>query len=79
MISKLTDQTIVINIDAGTAIALLIGAGALILYSRQVYSLIRDLYPLVKNIHFTLIQAPLEAAMNASRTALDKAIEGLGE
>jgi len=75
MIDRLTDHTIVIRLDAATAVAVVLGVLALTLYTRQAYGLIRDLVPLIRSIHFNLVQAPFEAAVNAARSALDDAGE----
>lgn len=62
---------IVIRVDRKTALLLVLGIAVLAVNFTQAYGLMRDLVPLVRSIHFNLVQAPLEAAMNTAKAALD--------
>ena len=62
---------IVIRVDRKTALLLVLGVAVLVVNFSQAYGLMRDLVPLVRSIHFNLVQAPLESAINAGKKALD--------
>jgi hypothetical protein len=65
-------SSIIIGIDTRSALLIVAGIAVLILYTTQTYGLLSDLWRLTNRIHFHLVQAPLEAAMNSAKAALDE-------
>lgn len=70
--TSLGNTTIVIRLDGRTALLLALGVVALVIYISQAYNLAVQGYGLlcglvdtVHSIHFNLVQAPLEAAINS--------------
>lgn len=66
-IDRLGNSTISIRIDVRTAVVLTVAALLTVYYARQFAVLALASYELVRNIHWNLVAAPFEAAVNQAR------------
>lgn len=65
---------IIIRIDRKAALILALGVAVLAVNFSQALGLAQDLYPLVKSIHFNLVQAPLESSINSMLAAKERTL-----
>lgn len=64
-----------IHIDSKAAFFIMVGLALLAVNMSNTYVATREVYTLVKGLHFNLVQAPFEAAFNTAKAARDAAKE----
>lgn len=64
---------ITINIDRRAAFLLLVGMAILLANFTSGYGATREMYAVLRDLHFHLVKAPFEAAVNSAKAARDAA------